>query len=198
MPILHTETKAMSSRLAYVGSRPGVKSPSRDSDAWFTPSVYIDSVRAVLGPIDLDPFSSYAANRIVRAKEFLTVDYDSISNDWPKVRTVFMNPPYSAGLCAKAAERFIEQYEAGRFEHGIVLVNNATETKWFKTLAQSAAAVAFTDHRISFWNADGKASSGNTRGQCFLLFTSSKRKVASFRKHFSPFSSLLMANGADR
>lgn len=189
------EFKAMSSRLAYVGSRPGVKDPSRDSDSWYTPACYLDAARKVLGGIDLDPFSSYEANRKVRATQYLTVSYDSIANEWPKARTVWMNPPYSAGLCGKAAERFIDQYKKGRFDHGIVLVNNATDTKWFKVLAQHAAAVAFTDHRISFWNADGKAVSGNTRGQCFLLFTTSKRKIVSFRRAFQPYSSLLMSTG---
>ena len=45
--------------LAYTGSKPGTK---RDSNAWFTPAKYIDSVRAVLGTIELDPFSSIEAN----------------------------------------------------------------------------------------------------------------------------------------
>jgi hypothetical protein len=34
----------------------------------------------------------------------------------------------------------------------------------------SADAICFPSKRIAFWNADGKAISGNTRGQMFLYF----------------------------
>lgn len=175
--------------LAYIGRKPGA--PTRDSDAWFTPAVYIESVKAALGGIDLDPFSSERANQTVGAKQFFSIEHSAFEHEW-NVQTncrVFMNPPYSAGLCSRAIARFVQQWEAGNFTEGIVLINNATDTKWFKALAEKSTSLCFTDHRISFWNADKKNISGNTRGQVFAYFGKNKE---GFKKAFQQHG-LIMA-----
>ena len=94
-----------------------------------------------------------------------------------------MNPPYSAKLCRDSVRLFTLEY--GRaFKEGIVLVNNATETQWFQLMLREASAMCLTDHRISFWNADGKAMSGNTRGQEFFYFgKETSRFLNEFSKH---------------
>lgn len=182
--VLPVSNRASAHRLAYVGRKPTQE--VRDSDSWFTPPDYLDSVRAVMGRIGLDPFSSETANEIVGARRIFTAEQSAFDNDWKvkKGEGVFMNPPYSAGLCARAANRFVDQYEAGMFQEGIVLVNNATDTRWFGMLVKRSAAVCFTDHRISFWNSDRKHVSGNTRGQAFLYFGENSKKFARcFGKH---------------
>lgn len=182
--VLPVASRASAQRLGYVGRKPS--QPVRDSDSWFTPPDYLDSVRAVIGPIGLDPFSSATANEIVQAKRIFTAEHSAFDHEWQvgKGEGVFMNPPYSAGLCARATNRFIDQWEAKRFAQGIVLVNNATDTRWFGVLVQRCAAVCFTNHRISFWNADRKHVSGNTRGQAFLYFGNNSKKFARvFKKH---------------
>jgi len=177
-------SKANKNKLAYIGAKPGENAkPKRDSDSWFTPPEYLDSVRAVMGKIDLDPFTSERANEIVKATTIFTIDNSAFENDWKideQVR-VFMNPPYSAGMCSRSVNRFVDQYEAKRFVEGIVLVNNATDTRWFSALVKSCTAICFTNHRISFWNADRKNVSGNTRGQAFFYFG---KKRVKFRKAF--------------
>lgn len=175
------DSRADVTRLGYIGRTPTHK--PRDADSWFTPPEYIESVRQVMGGIDLDPFSSHKANEIVGATHVLTIERSAFDTPWEfgsGVR-VFMNPPYSQGLCRRAVERFIEQYEAKRFVEAIVLVNNATDTRWFKALVAHCDAVCFTSHRISFWNADRKRMSANTRGQAFFYFG---RKQATFRREF--------------
>lgn len=178
-------SRADTNKLAYIGKKPGTAN-KRDSDSWFTPPEYIDSVRTVLGTIDLDPFSSEKANEIVGAKKIFTTNHSAFDNDWDVSEgvKVFMNPPYSAGLCGRSIDRFIEQYAAENFAEGIVLVNNATETRWFGALVGQCTAICFTNHRISFWNSDRKRVSGNTRGQAFFYF--GKKRLAfkkEFRKH---------------
>jgi len=180
-------SKANKNKLAYIGAKPGENTKlKRDSDSWFTPPEYLDSVRRVMGSIDLDPFTSERANEIVRATDIFTIDNSGFENDWKvgeQVR-VFMNPPYSAGMCSRSVNRFVDQYEAKRFVEGIVLVNNATDTRWFSALVKSCTAICFTNHRISFWNADRKNVSGNTRGQAFFYFGSKRVKFRkSFEKH---------------
>jgi len=174
-------TRADVRRLGYVGRTPTEK--PRDGDAWFTPPEYLTSVRAVLGDIDLDPFTSVIANEIVGAKNIFTVEASAFDHEWSVTKNarVFKNPPYSAGMCSRAVNRFLEQYEAKAFAQGIALVNNATDTRWFTALVKDCDAICFTDHRISFWNADRKNVSGNTRGQAFFYFG---KRVVAFRRTF--------------
>jgi phage N-6-adenine-methyltransferase len=176
---------ADSSRLGYVGRKPGKKG-TRDSDAWFTPPEYVASAREVMKGIDLDPFSSPQANNIVRASFYFTENTNAFISSWnvKKDTRVFMNPPYSQGLISRSIKHFLQEWENGSFAEGIVLVNNATDTKWFRAMIPHASAICFTDHRISFWNADGKRVSGNTRGQCFFYFGEQHLRFAKiFSKH---------------
>ena len=179
-----TENKAEGSRLGYVGRAPGA---SRDSNSWYTPAPYIEAARNALGgAIDLDPFSSLEANKVVKATRFFTEEDDAFAQNWASPvggdNRVWMNPPYSGKLCADAVSRFLDEVNAGTITAGVFLVNNATETRWFQRALKMASAVCFTDHRISFWNADGKAISGNTRGQTFFYFG---EKPALFASAFS-------------
>ncbi|GLR72310.1 DNA N-6-adenine-methyltransferase [Agaribacter marinus] len=180
-------SKANTNKLAYIGALPGSASAKkRDSDSWFTPPEYLASVKDVLGTIDLDPFSSETANEIVGAANIFTKENSAFENDWKVTENmkVFMNPPYSAGLCGHSVNRFIEQYQAGSFVEGIVLANNATDTKWFSALVACCNAICFTNHRISFWNADRKNVSGNTRGQAFFYFGEKRPRFKKvFAKH---------------
>lgn len=184
-------SKADTQKLAYIGAKPGQsKSPKRDSDSWFTPPEYLDSVRTVLGHIDLDPFSSHTANEIVKATHIFSTENSAFDHSWHVANNinVFMNPPYSAGLCGRAVNRFIDQYQAKSFVQGIVLTNNATDTRWFNALVSECNAICFTNHRISFWNADRKHVSGNTRGQAFFYFGKNRSK---FKKTFSKHGMIL-------
>lgn len=192
------ENRASVKKLGYVGRTPGTE---RDSNAWFTPSKYIESSRTALGgSIDLDPFSDAAANaKSVKAVQFFTEQDNAFTQDWAlmkngqrfdasKGRTVFMNPPYSGKLCAEAVNMFLDEFAKGSFTEGIFLVNNGTETRWFQRAFGLASAVCFTNHRISFWNEDGKSMSGNTRGQAFFyLGKNPDRFIEAFKEHGATF-----------
>jgi hypothetical protein len=176
--------------LGYVGSSPGVK--RLDSDAWFTPSKYIEAARTALGSIDYDPYSSDDAQVVVQAAKHCTLDNPNPARgvSWPKVRTCWMNPPYSGAPGLEAATRFLEAFDYERFERGIVLVNNATETRMFRSLSAKAAAICFTDHRIQFYNTDGKAERANTRGQAFMYFAHDG-DAAPFVDQFRQFGTIM-------
>lgn len=161
--------KADVNKLAYIAIKPN--SNSRDSNAWFTPKKYTKLASEVMGQIDLDPFSSCAANENVQAKRFFDEDLDAFKQVWFEEKgTVFMNPPYGRKLIGESVDVFLTNLTNGFISEGIVLVNNATETKWFQSLLSSSNAVCFTKKRIAFENNDGKNVSGNTRGQAFLYF----------------------------
>jgi ParB family chromosome partitioning protein len=160
--------KAVAKNLGYVGAPVTKLKAGRDSDSWYTPPEYIESARLVLGTIDLDPFSSALANDVVRATKYHSEEDSSLEVDWV-AHSVWMNPPYGP-LCGAAVDKFIEQFTLKHFKEGIILVNNSTDTKWFKRLATHASAWCFTDHRIGFNAPDGKSLGGNTRGQVFIYF----------------------------
>lgn len=98
-----------------------------------------------------------------------------------------MNPPYSGRLIGRATAVFLENLKAGNIEQAVVLVNNATDTRWFKDFRESCSAICITDHRIKFVSPDGKSSvGGNTRGQCFFYFGPESRAEA-FKAEFAKF-----------
>lgn len=186
------------SNLAYVGSKPTSPKEGRDSDAWFTPAKYIEAARAALGGhIDLDPFSDPAANLVVQASRIFTINDSALTQTWAPMngtpaQTVWMNAPYGK-TCREAVDKFLLEYSEGNFTNAIVLMNNATETKWFQALLNKASAMCLTSHRIAFYNIDGKAISSNTRGQAFLYFGDDP---VAFGREFAQFGFVATLQGA--
>lgn len=177
------ETEAAADNLGYVGKTPGT---ARNSDDWHTPKEYTDAACQVMGGIDLDPFSSEQANGTIAAIHIFTEADNALEQDWssPTTRTCWMNPPYSSGMASKAIDKFLEQYDANAFDQAIVLMNSSTDTLWFHRLVGAAKAVCFTKGRISFQDAGGKKSSGNTKGQVFFYFGDN---VDKFHNTFSQY-----------
>jgi phage N-6-adenine-methyltransferase len=183
--------KADTKKLAYIAAIPTKKpEQGRDSDSWFTPPFYISLVRETIGSIDLDPFSSKQANGVIQAERFFDQKRNAFKQRWFKQPgTVFMNPPYSRGLINASVELFIQHWQQKQISQGIVLVNNATETKWFQALLADASAICLVKKRIAFENRDGKHVSGNTRGQVFLYFGDD---AETFKRVFSTIGSVLL------
>jgi phage N-6-adenine-methyltransferase len=181
-------------RLAYIGRKPGAEN-ARDPDSWYTPKTYVEAARRVMGGIDLDPFTSSQANEIIRATYYFTQEKSAFAYPWrtpalcklyPHGFRVWMNPPYSAQLISRAIETLLEARAAGHVAQATVLVNNSTDTQWFKALREEAEAVCLTTHRIAFESLDGKRVSGNTRGQVFFYFGPAAQAEA-FTVEFSRF-----------
>jgi hypothetical protein len=161
--------------VGYTGSlRP---SGDESGDAWFTPSEIIELARFILNGIDLDPFSSDEANLGVGAKRIFSLQNSAFDQQRWTARTIFMNPPYSRGLCAKAVRRLLHEFNAKSFRCALVLVNNMTDTTWFHDLANKAQRRCDFRGRISFVTTDNKRISGNTRGQSFFLLSRNHKQA---------------------
>lgn len=187
------DNRANVNRLAYIGRKPGAG--SRDPDSWYTPKTYVDAARRVMGGIDLDPFTSSAANETIRATHCFTESKSAFDYPWrtppmarqyPDGLRVWMNPPYSAQLIGRAVDTFLEARSAGHVGQAVVLVNNSTDTRWFSALREAAEAVCMTAHRIAFEAVDGKRVSGNTRGQVFF-YVGPAAQAEAFTVEFSRF-----------
>lgn len=134
-----------------VKNRPHVANNSGNNE-WYTPSVYIEAAREVMGTIDTDPASSEVANQTVKASTYYTAETNGLEHDW--TGNVWMNPPYASDLIGKFADKLLEQRTS--YAQAIVLVNNATETEWFAKIASISSAVCFPRGRVKFYSPDGK------------------------------------------
>jgi len=123
------------------------------NNEWYTPSEYIESARVVMGEIALDPASSELANTVVKAKDYFTIEDDGLDKEWQG--KIWLNPPYSSDLVSKFIDKLVESYDSQDVDEVIVLVNNATETKWFQSLIEIATAVCFTFGRVKYWCPEG-------------------------------------------
>lgn len=147
---------------------------------WYTPDEYTDAARKVMGTIDLDPASSAVANKRVKAKKIFTQEQNGLGRQW--VGNVWMNPPYEKQLIGLFVERLCDYFASGDVKQAAVLVNNATETRWFQLLAFHASAICFPAGRVKFWHPDKE--SAPLQGQA-VIYLGNKAKT--FCKEFSLF-----------
>lgn len=138
-----------------------------DSDAWCSPVEVIETVRLVLGTIELDPASNPVAQRTVRAETYYTAEDDGLAQRWSG--KTWLNPPYSHPLVAQFATRLTLEHQLGNVPEAILLVNNVTEVYWFQQCFDVATAVCFPSYRFSFWHME-RENRGNNRAQALFYF----------------------------
>ena len=154
-------------------------SQNSGENEWYTPEKFIEAARLVMGEINFDPASSELANKTVRADSYCTKDDSGLDRDWG-FGNVWMNPPYAQPLMTQFAEKLVEQVP--NINQAIVLVNNATETKWFQVMAKEADAICFPSSRIKFNDKNGEPSKAPLQGQAFLYYG---QNVIGFAREFS-------------
>ena len=149
------------------------------NNEWYTPSIYIDMARDVLGSIDIDPASSQEADTVVKAKKYYTAEDDGLSHEWKG--KVWMNPPYARVLISGFCKKIVKEFNDGNVTEAIVLINNATETINFQEMLQQATAVCFPKGRMKFWY-PGRKIATPLQGQAFFYFGENKDKFISVFK----------------
>ena len=183
------------SMLRATSGKPHVSNNSGENE-WYTPQVIIEAARFVMDGIDTDPASSEIANRTVGATQIFTAADDGRSRKW--AGKVWMNPPYLQPLIDDFAEAVAAKYGSGEIEQACILVNNATETKWFQRLLEKADAVCFPRFRIKFLDPEGDCSGVPLQGQA-ILYMGTGPSLERFKNEFGKFGCVLpTAWGRDR
>lgn len=148
----------------------GGDAPGRDldRDSYSTPEYILELVREVMGGIDLDPATNPAAQELVQAEVFYTLEDDGLEQPW--FGRVWLNPPYSQPACRLFTEKVVAFYQNDEIEQAIVLVNTASGAKWWQHIARHCWALAFPDHRIQFWHPQGESADRNRYDQTLFYF----------------------------
>jgi hypothetical protein len=159
-----------------------------NNDEWNTPSAYIEAARRVMGSIDIDPASNAAAQLIIRAGRFYSLQNCGLSDDAKWHGNVWINPPYSRGLIGRFCSRLTLELDAGRVEQAIVLVNSGTETKPYQALLSKASCLCFPSKRIRFVRSSGEVGDSPNKGQTFFYFGEQTKR---FAVQFSKFGHVI-------
>lgn len=151
---------------------------------WYTPSLIIEAVRAVLGTIDLDPASCEEAQETVQATEFFTEEQNGLKCEWSG--RVFLNPPFAHPTVKYFAEKLLASFKAATVTHAVYLSNACTDTGWWQALAANGP-VCFPEGRIKF---KGPLDQGQspTLGQTLIYLGDDHEK---FRDVFGKFGVVL-------
>lgn len=133
-----------------------------EQDERLTPSKYITSAKKVIGRWLTDPAASRHRDIIKSSTSFNYYKHDNgLSKTWG-ISTIWLFPPYYD------TARFVKKLLDGESNTAIVLVNNETESKWFKDLWNRANAVVFHTGKIQFEIPEGEAYTGPDCGQVFF------------------------------
>lgn len=157
---------------------------------WLTPPEIIEAARAVMMGIELDPASSHAAQKIVKAERYYTAEQDGLLQPWEG--RVWLNPPYRQPLIQKFTQVLCESFDSGKVLQAIVLTNNASETRWFQAIAHRSAAICFPKTRIKFFSPELVKGRQPLQGQTIFYLTRQTWRATQFDYHFSPFGQVIV------
>jgi len=167
------------------------------NNEWHTPKWLIDDVRRFFSftcdkGIDLDMASNSDAQKIVKASNWNSLDdlfdfeLDYIDFENRCIETVWCNPPYSAKECYEFCNWMSSELGGMYYTHGLLLIPNATETKYFQAAQDAADAIMFSRGRIKFVNrATGLVETSPRTGHALLYYGSQPLFAhQAFKKNF--------------
>ena len=164
-----------------MSNKPHVSNNSGNNE-WYTPEEFIESARTCMGSIDTDPASNDVAQQKVKAQTYFTKETNGLDKAWNG--NVWMNPPYSAALIKQFSAKLVSEVLSGNTKQFCVLVNNATETGWFKELLSVSSAVCLITKRVRFLDPEGNPSGSPLQGQVVLYGGENAKEFAkAFHKH---------------
>ncbi len=158
---------------------------------YYTPQIWTEAARALMGHIDLDPASCEIANQTVKAKAYFTKQNDGLSQPWHG--HVWMNHPFHRGEAACPSDRskckkkaclnrgyhiekpipsnadwvnkLINEYMIGNVTEAVCITFCNSSEAWFQPLLQWPQC--FPNGRVHYIGQDGQRVKGCTKGSVF-------------------------------
>lgn len=149
---------------------------SSETDDWYTPPYIVEAARTAMGSIDLDPASSYEAQRTVKAAQWYTKELDGLRSDLPWDGNVWLNPPYGKGDGSASAfiRRLLAEIQNRNVMQAVTCLNvNSISALWFVPIWKTAACHLIYTGRINFVNpdrSDTAASNSSSKGTILSYF----------------------------
>jgi phage N-6-adenine-methyltransferase len=144
------------------------------SDEYGTPTDIIEKARRVMGSIDCDPASNDFAQNTVKAAVYYTKEENGLAHEWHG--NVWLNPPYSMSLVDQFVMSLLDEHKEGHAKQACLLVNNATDTKWFHAMMLRFPALLF-GYRICFLDKNGRPLTSPRVGQALFYIGSNKKRL---------------------
>lgn len=114
---------------------------SLGSSEYGTPVWLVEAIRQLMGEIDLDPFSSEAHNRTVRAKRFFSKKQNAFDCSW-LCETMLVNPPGGGRRLGQAAwKRLVFEHQTGQVGQAVFVAFSVD----YLSTTQSASSVCMLD-----------------------------------------------------
>lgn len=162
---------------------------SHATEEWYTPALYVDMAREVLGKIDLDPASNHTAQKWIQAERYYTEVDNGLAQPW--CGKVWLNPPYGKTNGKSNQEVWSKKLEREYFRdvtEAILLVNSTHGYKWYEEL-WLRWPVCCVRERIRFIKPDGTQGDQAKRGQTFVYFGNNYRQ---FIDVFAPIGRIVL------
>ena len=127
---------------------------------YYTPLAIIEAAWETMGGIDLDPASSEAANRTVRATRYYTEAIDGLTQDW--AGRVWMNHPFGREQNPRWISKLMTEWDTLNIEAACCITYACTSEQWFQPLLQFAQC--FLSPRTNYLLPDGTIKRGVQKG----------------------------------
>ncbi|MCG9697456.1 hypothetical protein [Shewanella sp. Isolate11] len=178
---------------------------------YYTPAVWIEAARTLMGKIDLDPASCETANQTVKAETIYDKNLNGLTMPW--YGRVWMNHPFHRGeapcpsdhsKCKKKAckqrgyhittpipgnadwiNKLLQEYMAGRVTEAVCITFCNSSEAWFKPLLQWPQC--FPHGRVHYIGQDGQRVKGCTKGS---VITYIGKRTDEFAKAFADLGTI--------
>jgi ParB family chromosome partitioning protein len=174
---------------------------STKSNEWYTPRVYIEAARAVMGGIDLDPASCELANKTVKASKYYTKEDNGLMHPWHG--RVWLNPPYTRtpemkgkhqSTIGKFTRKLLEEHQNKNVSQAVLLATNQLDAPWFYPLWDfTICFMPYKIHFITDFKENGTYS--HMFGTCFVYLGPN---ITRFAEHFTAFGPVVTPDGVHR
>ena len=160
----------------------------------YTPLEVLAAVRQVLGVIELDPASSWEAQRNVGALNYITQEGDGLAMSWASEfgpRSVFLNPPGGKVVNQSVSklwwEKLVREVYLGHVSHAIFLAFNLEMLQTTQSCVKPMLdyGLCYPRERLRFLDSQGVPQTSPTHANVIAYIPGTINREVEFYRAFS-------------